>query len=103
MVRKGNLAKFISTIISETGKATPIKIDLHAFHIDPYLHEFLEPILINLIFSLPTISWSKREIWPKLKSSNISKTKEATPTKICEHIFDINPYLHEFFEPILIH
>ena len=34
------------------------------------------------------------------ESSNIPKTKEATPTKIV-HACDINPYLHEFFEPIL--
>ena len=37
------------------------------------------------------------------KSSNISETKETTPTKIGVHECDINPYLHEFFEPILIH
>ena len=36
------------------------------------------------------------------ESSNISETEEATPTKICVHAFDINPYLHEFFEPILL-
>ena len=35
------------------------------------------------------------------ESSNISETKEATPTKIGVHACDINPYLHEFFEPIL--
>ena len=34
------------------------------------------------------------------KSSNISETKEATPTKIGVHACDINSYLHEFFEPI---
>ena len=34
-------------------------------------------------------------------SSNIFKTEEVTPTKIGVHTFDINPYLHEFFEPIL--
>ena len=33
--------------------------------------------------------------------SNISETKKATPTKIGAHACDINPYLHEFFEPIL--
>ena len=33
--------------------------------------------------------------------SNISKTIKATPTKIGVHACDINPYLHEFFEPIL--
>ena len=35
-----------------------------------------------------------------LESSNISKTGEVMPTKIGVHAFDINPYLHEFFEPI---
>ena len=37
------------------------------------------------------------------ESSNISETKEATPTKIGVHVHacDINPYLPEFFEPIL--
>ena len=35
------------------------------------------------------------------ESSNISETGEVTPTKIGAHAFDINPYLYEFFEPIL--
>ena len=35
------------------------------------------------------------------ESSGISETKIATPTNIGVHTFDINPYLHEFFEPIL--
>ena len=35
------------------------------------------------------------------EGSNISETKEATPIKIGVHACDINPYLHEFFEPIL--
>ena len=36
------------------------------------------------------------------ESSSISETKETTPTKIGVNELDINPYLHEFFEPILI-
>ena len=36
------------------------------------------------------------------EGSNISKTEEVTPTKIGVHAFDINPYLHEFFELIPI-
>ena len=36
------------------------------------------------------------------ESSNISKTKEAAHTKIGVHAFDIDPYLHEIYEPILI-
>ena len=34
------------------------------------------------------------------ESSSISETKEALPTKIGVYACDINPYLHEFFEPI---
>ena len=37
-----------------------------------------------------------------LESSYISKTGETMPTKISVHVLDINPYLHEFFEPIPI-
>ena len=36
------------------------------------------------------------------ESSGISKTKMVTPTKIGVHACDINPYMYEFFEPILI-
>ena len=36
------------------------------------------------------------------ESSNISETGKVTPTKIGVHACDINLYLHEFFEPILI-
>ena len=47
MVRKENLAIFGSSNISETGEATPIKIGVHTFDINPYLHDFFEPILID--------------------------------------------------------
>ena len=36
------------------------------------------------------------------ESGNISETGEAMPTIIGVHAFDINLYLHEFFEPIPI-
>ena len=36
------------------------------------------------------------------ESSGISETGEVTPTKIDAHAFDINSYMHEFFEPIPI-
>ena len=36
------------------------------------------------------------------ESSNISEIRVATPTKIGVNACDINPYLHEFFEPIPI-
>ena len=36
------------------------------------------------------------------EGSGISETEKVMPTKIGVHAFDINPYLNEFFEPILI-
>ena len=47
MVGKGNLAIFENSNISETEKTTPTKISEHALDINPYLHEFIEPIPIN--------------------------------------------------------
>ena len=47
MGRRGNLAVFESSSISETGKVTPTKIGVHELDIDPYLHEFFEPIPID--------------------------------------------------------
>ena len=45
--------------------------------------------------------WSEREIWLNLKRSKISETGEAMPTKFGFHAFQVNLYLHEFFEPFL--
>ena len=47
MGRKGKLAIFESSNISETGEVTPTKIGVHAFDINTYLHEFFELILSN--------------------------------------------------------
>ena len=47
MVRKGNLAVFESSSISETGEFMPTKIGVHACYINTYLHEFFEPIPID--------------------------------------------------------
>ena len=47
MVGKGNLAVFESSGISETREATPTKIGVHEYVINPYLHEFFEPIPID--------------------------------------------------------
>ena len=47
MVRKGKLAIFEGSSISETKEVTPTKIGVHAFHMSLYLHEFFEPIPIN--------------------------------------------------------
>ena len=47
MVGKGNLAIFESSSISETGEVLPTKIGVHAFDINPYMHEFFESIPID--------------------------------------------------------
>ena len=50
MVRKGSLVVFEGNGISETGKATPTKIGVYVWYINTYLHDFFEPISIDLIF-----------------------------------------------------
>ena len=47
MGRKGNLAVFEGTNISETKETTPTKIGVHEFDINPCLHDFFGPILID--------------------------------------------------------
>ena len=47
MPQKGKLAVFEGSHISETGKVTPTKIGVHELDINPYLHEFFEPIPID--------------------------------------------------------
>ena len=47
MVGKGNLAVFESSNISETEITTPTKTGVHECDINPYLHEFFEPIPID--------------------------------------------------------
>ena len=47
MGRKGILAVFESSSISETGEVTPTKIGVHVCYIKAYMHELFEPILSN--------------------------------------------------------
>ena len=47
MGRKGNLAVFESSNISEIGVATPTKLGVHVCDINPYLHDFFESIPID--------------------------------------------------------
>ena len=47
MGRKGNLAIFEGSNISETGETTPTKIGVHECYTNPNLHEFFEPIPID--------------------------------------------------------
>ena len=43
MGRKGNLAVFEGSNISETKEVTPTKIGVHVCHMSLYLQEFFEP------------------------------------------------------------
>ena len=47
MGRRGNLAVFEGSNISETKEVTPTKIGVHACYINTYLHDFFESILID--------------------------------------------------------
>ena len=47
MPQKGNLAVFEGSSISETRETTPTKIGVHELDINPYMHEFFEPIPID--------------------------------------------------------
>ena len=47
MGRKGNLAAFESSNISETEDVTPTKIGVHVCYINTYLLDFFEPIPID--------------------------------------------------------
>ena len=38
--------------------------------------------------------WSEREIWPKMKRSEISETGEAMPTKLYVHAFHSSNYMN---------
>ena len=50
MGRKGNLAVFESSNISETEETTLTKIGVHECDINPCLHKSFEPILFDFIF-----------------------------------------------------
>ena len=47
MGRRGNLAVFESSNISETREGTPTKIGIHVCYINTYLHDFFELIPID--------------------------------------------------------
>ena len=47
MGRKGNLAVFKNSSISETGVTMPTKIGVYACYINIYMYNFFGPILIN--------------------------------------------------------
>ena len=74
---KGNLAVFESTNISETGETTSSKFDVHAFDINPYLHDFLGQFRLIKFFDDHGLYMDFKGNLAVFESTNISKTKET--------------------------
>ena len=92
MGRKGNLAVFEANFISKTREATPTKIGVHVCYINPYLHDFFEPILSNLFFlmTMDYSPWVEREIWLFLRVAVSPKPERSRPPKlVCMYVTSI--------------
>ena len=81
---KRKFGRFESTSISETGEVTPTKISVHVSYINPYMHDFFEPIPIpirkpskmqRVLSTSPSSSDSASESWVA-----IEKKKKNTAT-----------------------
>ena len=96
--RETNLNLKCFKIAFQRGKFFKIFLGGHA----PDPPRFGQPPLVANPGSAPDSSCPEMEIWPFLKGNHISETGETTPTITDVHARDINPYLHEFFEPIPI-
>ena len=89
MGRKGNLAVFESSGISETGEVTPTKIGVHALDINPYLHKIFwaDSDRLNFLMTMDYSPWVKREIWPFLRVAVSPKPERLRPPKlVCMHL-----------------
>ena len=85
MGRKGKMAVFEGSSISETGEVTPTKIGVNVCYINTYLHDFFEPILkqLNFIYDHGLYSpWVERENWLFLKVAISPKLKRSHPPKL---------------------
>ena len=103
MVRKEKLAIFKGSSISETGEAPPTKIGVHVCDINLYSHKFLSRFRSNNFFDdHGLLSMVRKGKLVVFEGSSISKTGGAPPIKIVVYACNINFYLHELFEPILI-
>ena len=91
MVRKGNLAIFEGSSISETEEVTPTKIGVHAFDIHTYLYEFLDSDQLKFLMTMDYSPWSERENWPFLKVAISPKLEYSHPPKLV--------YMHLTFIP----
>ena len=89
MVRKGNLAVFEGSNISETRMAIPTKIGVHASDIKLYLHYFFvaDSDRLNFLMTMDYSPWLEREIWPFLKVAISPKPEWPCPPKlVCMHL-----------------
>ena len=85
MGRRGNLAVFESTNISETEEVTSTKIGVHVCYINPYLHDFFEHKLEHkLSFSLYaqihilTINYKGKDLQIQLYAIILKKTSKKS-------------------------
>ena len=94
MVRKGNLAVFEGSGISETGRVTPTKlVDMHVTS-TPTCMNFLSRFRSLKFFDDHGIysPWSEREIWPFLRVAVFPKLEGSCQPKLM--------YMHVTSTPI---
>ena len=80
MGRKGKLAVFESSNISETGEVTPTKIGVYVCYINTYLHDFFEQL--NFLMTMDYSPWVERENLPFLKVVVSPKSEGSHPPKL---------------------
>ena len=84
MGRKGKLAVFESSNITETGEITPTKIGIHVCYIKAYYARIFQADSKQLNF-LMTMDYSpkvERENWPFLKVAISPKPERSRPPKL---------------------
>ena len=74
---------------------------MHLTSVPTCMNFFSQFYLIQFFTTMDYSPWSERKIWPKLKVAILPKSKKTLLIKIGVHAFDINLYMHEFFESIL--
>ena len=88
MGRKGNLAVFEGSSISETGEVTPTKIGVHeCWHQSLLAWIFwANSDRLNFLMTMDYSPWVEREIWPFLKVAISPKPERSRPPKlVCMH------------------
>ena len=89
MGRKGKLAVFEGSGISETREVTPTKIGVYVCYINTYLHDFFLANFDRLNFSMTMdySPWVERENWPFLKVVVSPKPERSHPPKlVCMYV-----------------